>query len=141
MSQFRIGVDFGGTKTEVAALGPDGTALVRRRLPTPQGRYEAGVATIADLVRSVEQELGAEATVGIGIPGVISPATGLVKNANSICLNGHPVRPRYQRGARRARCGSRTTPIASRCRRRWMAPARGTAPCSASSSARDAAAG
>jgi fructokinase len=90
MSQFRIGVDFGGTKTEVAAIGPDGAITVRRRVPTPQGRYEPGVQVIADLVRSVEQELGAIATVGIGIPGVISPATGLVKNANSICLNGHP---------------------------------------------------
>ena len=94
MSQFRIGVDFGGTKTEVAGLGPGGTMLVRRRVPTPQGegeaRYQAGVAAIADLVRGVEHELGGGATVGIGIPGVISPATGLVKNANSIALNGHP---------------------------------------------------
>lgn len=93
MSRFRIGLDFGGTKTEIAALDRGGQIVVRRRIVTPGGegtaRYEAAVATLADLVRSVEAELGEAASVGIGIPGVISPATGLVKNANSIALNGH----------------------------------------------------
>jgi fructokinase len=86
---FRIGVDLGGTKIEVAALAQDGTLQLRRRVPTPQG-YDATVAGIADLVRGIEQTLGGAGSVGIGIPGVISPATGLVKNANSIALNGHP---------------------------------------------------
>ena len=88
MTRYRIGVDLGGTKTEIAALAPDGTLGLRRRVPTPSG-YEAALATIADLVRRTEAELGAIATVGIGIPGAISPATGRVKNANSNALNGH----------------------------------------------------
>lgn len=94
MSKFRIGLDFGGTKVEIAALGPDGQIALRRRISTPGGegitRYDAAVNCLVDLIRSVDSELGEIATVGMGIPGVISPATGLVKNANSIALNGHP---------------------------------------------------
>jgi fructokinase len=86
---YRIGIDLGGTKIEVAALAHDGTLKLRQRIPTPQG-YDATVAGMADLVRGIEQQLGGTASVGVGIPGVISPATGLVKNANSIALNGHP---------------------------------------------------
>ncbi len=95
MARFRIGVDFGGTKIEAAALGEDGGVLVRRRVPTPGGEgaahYDQSVAAIAELVAEVEQALGAEASVGLGIPGTISPATGLVKNANSRQLNGRPL--------------------------------------------------
>ena len=87
--KFRFGIDLGGTKIEIAALAPDNSLLHRHRIPTPAG-YAATVAAIAGLVRSVEAELGGNGRVGIGIPGVISPATGLVKNANSIALNGHP---------------------------------------------------
>src|SRR5215217_969584 len=87
---FRIGIDLGGTKTEIAALGHDGVLRLRRRIPTPRG-YDAAVAAMADLVRALESELGGSGTVGVGIPGVISPATGLVKNANSNALNGHPL--------------------------------------------------
>jgi len=89
MNQFRMGVDFGGTKVELAVLEPDGVVLQRRRVPTPPD-YDDAVRTIAALVRATEAEIGA-VTVGVGIPGVISPATGLVKNANSICLNGHAL--------------------------------------------------
>ncbi len=88
MTQHRIGIDLGGTKIEVIALAPDGTEVLRHRIPTPHG-YDQTVAGIADLVTMAEARIGAGATVGIGIPGVISPATGLVKNANSIALNGH----------------------------------------------------
>jgi len=88
--QYRIGVDLGGTKIEIMALGPDGTELLRERIPTPPG-YLATLRDLADLVLSAERRLGVTATVGIGIPGVISPATGLVKNANSIALNGHQL--------------------------------------------------
>jgi fructokinase len=90
MSQYRIGVDLGGTKIEILALTPDGSEAVRRRIATPAG-YPATLAAIAGLIRATEAELGATATVGIGIPGVISPATGRVKNANSLVLNGHPL--------------------------------------------------
>ncbi len=85
---YRIGIDLGGTKIEIAALAPDGTLAPRRRIPTPAG-YDATIAAMADLVRDIERQLGGTGSVGIGIPGVISPATGLVKNANSIALNGH----------------------------------------------------
>lgn len=86
---FRIGVDLGGTKIEAVALDDAGAERMRHRVPTPPG-YDATVQGIADLVREFETKLGGTGSVGIGIPGVISPATGLVKNANSIALNGHP---------------------------------------------------
>jgi fructokinase len=88
MSHYRIGIDLGGTKIEIAVLAPDGAEALRHRIPTPQG-YPETVEEIAALVRACEAQLGVSATVGIGIPGVISPATGLVKGANSIALNGH----------------------------------------------------
>ncbi len=70
-------------------LAPDGAELLRQRIPTPQRDYAGTLHAIAGLVRDTESQLGITATVGIGIPGVISPATGLVKNANSTTLNGH----------------------------------------------------
>jgi fructokinase len=88
MTQHRIGIDLGGTKIEIAVLGPDGREALRHRIPTPRG-YRETLDGIVGLVRQAESQLGVTATVGIGIPGVISPATGLVKNANSIALNGH----------------------------------------------------
>jgi fructokinase len=87
----RLGVDLGGTKIEAIALAEDGGVVSRRRVPTPREDYEATLAAIAGLVRGVEQELGREGTIGVGMPGVISPATGLVKNANSTWLNGRPL--------------------------------------------------
>ncbi|MBV9748484.1 MAG: ROK family protein, partial [Acetobacteraceae bacterium] len=87
---WRIGVDLGGTKTEVAALDDSGEIRWRRRAPTA-GEYGAIVTNIGDLVRAAETELGVHATVGVGIPGVVSPVTGLVKNANSLVLIGHPL--------------------------------------------------
>jgi fructokinase len=86
---YRIGIDLGGTKIEILVLGPDGAPILRRRTQTPRG-YPEALATIASMVHAVEAEIGASASVGVGIPGVISPATGLVKNANSNALNGHP---------------------------------------------------
>jgi fructokinase len=88
MSQYRIGIDLGGTKTEIALLGPDGSELLRERIETPSG-YDATLSAIARLVRAAEARIDGTASVGIGIPGVISPATGVVKNSNSIALNGH----------------------------------------------------
>ena len=86
---YRIGIDLGGTKIEIAALDAKGAELDRRRIPTPPG-YDATLVAMVDLVREVDKAMGGTGSVGIGIPGVISPATGLVKNANSIALNGHP---------------------------------------------------
>lgn len=86
---FRIGIDLGGTKTEVAALAPDGALLHRHRVPTPPA-YPDALQGMADMVHELEARMGGTGSVGVGIPGVISPDTGLVKNANTIALNGHP---------------------------------------------------
>ncbi|WP_431305716.1 ROK family protein [Sediminicoccus sp. BL-A-41-H5] len=83
----RIGIDLGGTKTEVVALGTAGEVLLRRRQPTPSD-YAGVIRNIAGLVEAAEAELGASGTVGVGIPGSLSPATGLVRGANSTWLNG-----------------------------------------------------
>jgi len=87
----RIGVDLGGSKIEVVALDRKGAVSMRRRAPTPSGDYAAIVAMVATLVRAVEAEIGRVAGVGIGIPGTISPTSGRVKNANTVCLIGHPL--------------------------------------------------
>lgn len=86
----RIGVDIGGTKIEAAALDSDGSVRLRRRVPTPSGDYHATIKTVKALVEGVEVALRVRATVGVAIPGTLSPATGLVKNANSTCLIGRP---------------------------------------------------
>jgi fructokinase len=87
----RIGVDLGGTKIEAIALDDDGTVLQRRRVDTPRDEYDAIVNAIVALVQGLEAELGMEGSVGVGIPGAVSPATDLVKNANTICLIGQPL--------------------------------------------------
>ncbi len=92
MSRLRIGVDLGGTKMEVIALAADGRELLRRRLRTPQGDYAATIAAVAGLVKAAESELGRRGSVGIGIPGAESRASGLIKNANSTRLIGRPLR-------------------------------------------------
>jgi fructokinase len=84
----RIGVDVGGTKIEALAIAPDGAELLRYRIPTPRGDYDATVSAVTGLVTRLEQELDTRATVGVGIPGTIARETGLVKNANSVWLNG-----------------------------------------------------
>lgn len=87
----RIGVDLGGTKIEALATDASGTELLRRRVATPRTEYSAIVKALAELVESLEQTLGQRGSVGVGIPGVLSPQTGLVKNANSTLLIGHPL--------------------------------------------------
>lgn len=87
----RIGIDLGGTKIEVIALEDDGTELYRQRLATPQHDYAATINTILQLVNNAEQHSQQTGTVGIGIPGAISPATSLVKNSNSTWLIGQPL--------------------------------------------------
>jgi fructokinase len=84
----RIGIDLGGTKIEVIAFDDNGEVLFRDRVATPQEDYSGTLQVIAELVVRLERELGRQGTVGIGMPGAISPATGLVKNSNSVCLNG-----------------------------------------------------
>lgn len=86
----RIGIDVGGTKIEAVALSNNGDELFRQRVPTPRD-YQQTLATIARLVSDAETTLGEKGTVGAGIPGTVSPQTGLVKNANSTWLNGNPL--------------------------------------------------
>jgi len=77
--RFRIGIDLGGTKIEGAALDASGTVRVRRRVATPAQDYHGTIDAIIALIRTIEQEIDTTAPVGIGIPGALSPATGLVK--------------------------------------------------------------
>ncbi|MBR0682780.1 ROK family protein [Roseomonas eburnea] len=86
----RYGIDLGGTKIEIAALDRNGAVRLRRRVPTPPG-YPDLIEAIAALVHGAERETGKRGTIGVGIPGSLSPATGLVRNANSQELNGHPL--------------------------------------------------
>jgi len=87
----RIGLDLGGTKLEGVALGDDGAQLARRRVATPRHDYAATLEAMAGLVRDLEAETGRRGSVGVGMPGALSPATGLVKNANSTWLIGQPL--------------------------------------------------
>lgn len=87
----RIGIDIGGTKIEGIALDSAGHTLFRERIPTPAGDYDGTVAAVAALVRRIEENTKNTGSVGIGIPGSISPATGVVQNANSTCLIGRPL--------------------------------------------------
>jgi len=87
----RIGVDLGGTKIEAVAIAGGGQEHARRRVQTPRGDYDGTLAAVVDLVSRIEQEIGGRGTVGVGIPGAVSPATQLIKNANSTWLIGRPL--------------------------------------------------
>ena len=84
----RIGVDLGGTKIEFVALARSGTALLRERVPAPRGNYDATIRAVRDGIAAIEARTGRRGTVVVGIPGAMSPVTGLVKNANSVWLIG-----------------------------------------------------
>ena len=87
----RLGIDLGGTKIEIIALDDDSTTLARERVSTPVGDYDGTIRAIGGLVRGVEGRLGRAGTIGIAMPGAFSARTGLVKNANSVVLNGKPL--------------------------------------------------
>ena len=88
----RLGVDLGGTKIEILALDESGNELLRKRRSTPRNDYRATIDSIKQLVIDVEHELDKKGSVGIGTPGSLSPATGLLRNCNSTCLNGKPFK-------------------------------------------------
>ena len=87
----RVGIDLGGTKIEGVLLNEEGAELVRRRIDTPRDDYDATVAAVCRLVEEIERTFDIRAKVGVGIPGTVSPATGLIKNANSVWLIGQPL--------------------------------------------------
>jgi len=87
----RIGIDLGGTKIEGIALSEAGDELFRHRLATPQGDYQATLQSIAGLIDQIEADIGEQGSIGICTPGALSPATGLLRNSNSVCMNGKPV--------------------------------------------------
>ena len=89
--QYKMGIDLGGTKTEILVLDIDGGEVLRRRVASPAQDYREMLALIARLVRETEAEIGAAVSVGIGTPGALSPASGLLRNSNSLCLNGKPL--------------------------------------------------
>ena len=94
-SRIRLGVDLGGTKIEIVALDASGGERLRHRIPTPRGDYDATLDAIAGLVRETERSLGVAqgtCTLGIATPGSLSAATGLLRNSNSVCLNGMPFK-------------------------------------------------
>jgi fructokinase len=88
--RYRLGIDLGGTKTEGLVLDPDQRPVYRERVATPAHSYDEILAMIADLVTRAEGNVKQEMTIGIGIPGAISPATGLLRNSNTVCMNGRP---------------------------------------------------
>lgn len=83
----RIGIDFGGTKIEAAALSEDGQLLASLRAPTPS-TYDGAIAALLELIERTEQQVGARASIGVGAPGSVSPRTGVMRNANAVYLNG-----------------------------------------------------
>lgn len=97
----RFGIDLGGTKIELIALDAGGQEILRHRVLTPQNDYLATVAAVAALVHQAEAELEQGDTIGICTPGAISPATGLMKNCNSTCLNGKPLHQDLERALNR----------------------------------------
>src|SRR4030065_2132668 len=88
-----MGIDLGGTKTEGIVMDDSGEILARERRPTPQANgYHAILTNIRDLVLEWERHTGARCRVGLGTPGAISTKTGFLKNSNTVCLNGQPVK-------------------------------------------------
>ncbi len=88
----RIGIDLGGTKIESIALANDGSELFRQRIDTPAGDYQGIINAIVNLVKSIEKHTSQTGTVGVGTPGALSPASGLLRNSNSVCMNNKPVK-------------------------------------------------
>jgi len=87
----RIGIDLGGTKIEGIAFATDGSELIRKRIATPADDYRATLKAIDSLINYIEKETGEQGTIGICTPGAICPDTSLLKNSNSVCMNGKPA--------------------------------------------------
>lgn len=96
MSEFKIGIDLGGTKIEIAVLDADSNFVLRERVATPQGDYSGTLSQICDLVYLAENKIGMIDCLGVAIPGAVSQATGRIKNANSTCLIGQSLQQDLQ---------------------------------------------
>jgi fructokinase len=101
MAPLRIGVDIGGTKIEALALDAAGREVFRKRMPTPRGDYDATISAVKGLVEQIDSSSGVKGSVGIGIPGALSRATGRVKNANSTWLIGRSLKEDLERALKR----------------------------------------
>src|SRR2546425_1402303 len=101
MMSIRIGVDIGGTKIEALALDPAGREILRKRVPSPRGDYDATISAVKRLVEEIDFSSGAKGSVGIGIPGALSRTTGRVKNANSTWLIGRSLKEDLERALKR----------------------------------------
>lgn len=88
---YRIGVDLGGTKIEAVVMNQQGEQITKMRVKTPKDDYQLILLTIAELVEEIEGNVNEVATIGICTPGAISPASGLLKNSNTVCMNGKPI--------------------------------------------------
>ncbi|MCP3660965.1 MAG: ROK family protein [Gammaproteobacteria bacterium] len=97
MTPYKIGIDLGGTKIEIIALNAEGDELQRSRITTPQDDYPGILKSIRQLILDCEHQLDIKASIGIGTPGAISRATGLLKNSNSTCLNNKPIKQDIER--------------------------------------------
>jgi len=97
----RVGIDLGGTKIEIIALDQQGQSILRQRIDTPQGDYQATIQAITALIKQAEKSLGQQGSVGIATPGAISMATGRLKNSNSVCLNDQPIKQDLEAALRR----------------------------------------
>lgn len=98
----RIGIDLGGTKTEGIVIDDQGTILARKRQSTPSNEgYAAILDNIVTLIADLENETQPEASIGIGTPGALSPRTGFLKNSNTVCLNGKPLKTDLERKLKR----------------------------------------
>ena len=101
MMSIRIGVDIGGTKIEALALDAAGREVFRKRIPTPRGDYDATISAVKGLVEQIDFSSGVKGSVGIGIPGALSRATGRVKNANSTWLIGRSLKEDLEKALKR----------------------------------------
>jgi fructokinase len=102
--KYKMGIDLGGTKTEVIVLDPDQQPVYRERVATPASSYAEILSLLTDLVNGIQAKLKLDMSIGVGIPGAISPESGLLRNSNTVCMNGQPflndLQERLQREVR-----------------------------------------
>ncbi len=89
---YRLGIDLGGTKTEMVLLDSTDNLLLRERRVTTSETYDDVIQLLAEIVQIADTRAGHQVSIGIGTPGAISPASGLLRNSNTICLNGMPLK-------------------------------------------------